>query len=244
MAANVNAGEIQEFLRAYRASTTYGYPQNSHFNPRNEPRWSPQVTTAEVLGHAGSSHFDDERCEYTTSTVTSRAPTVFSRTCDQSSLGRHTEPSVGVADWTFVGQLGEGDFVPMRPGQILWCEFSELLECPATFGLDDTGGWIQHHIDHLGGSFPQQFVCWFCDSHPFTTTSPDEAPFLFDQRMQHVRQHIFDHPRLTNEHMRPDFFVIKHLRANNLLSEEMYQHVINYNEAPPQYQIPVPHVER
>ena len=52
---------------------------------------------------------------------------------------------------------------PHRPDETLWCEFVELLDCHATFALDDPEGWIWHHADHLYHVFPRELSCWFCN---------------------------------------------------------------------------------
>ncbi|KAL2131254.1 hypothetical protein VTI74DRAFT_2381 [Chaetomium olivicolor] len=246
MAANVDPDEIRGFIREYR---TQAY-QCLYFDYGNEPRWSPQVTGVEALEDGKCSSYDDGRSAYTTSTMTSRAHTarsaspssVFSRqTDDRSSLGGHTAPSVGTPPLPFIEPFGVPGHTPMLPGQILWCEFSQLLHCPATFRLDDIAGWIQHHIDHLGGRFPREFMCWFCDYYPFVATQPGERPMNFERRMQHVRNHIFDDYRLTYEDTRPDFFLIAHLHANGLLDDDTYSHAMSYNEAPAVYQCPGTH---
>ncbi|KAL2257221.1 hypothetical protein VTK26DRAFT_468 [Humicola hyalothermophila] len=201
-------------------------------------------------------------------TRSSAAPSsLFSRRDAPSSVGQSTAPSVGIPWQTFLQQFpvpggGSANSNPTATGPLhgggdhLWCEFSELQNCRAIFRLDEEEAWIDHHAQHLRDNFPPQLVCWFCDHVPFVATaarapsyysSPRDhlaaaaaaaAAANFELRMRHVRQHIFDDPRLTSEDCRPDFFMIEHLFQNGLLAEEDYMHAKAYNELPENFRLP------
>ncbi|KAK4242082.1 hypothetical protein C8A03DRAFT_11636 [Achaetomium macrosporum] len=251
MGSNINPDEIQDFLRGYR-NPAYGSGQVPYFGYADEPRWYPPVTGDEVPDDVSSSQFqfDDARTEYTTSTVKSPAYTVntrrsaatssiFSRDDGLSSVGRHSAPSVGAPQMTWMQQFGNPVTAPPRAHQILWCEFSGLMGCQTIFGLDDEAGWIEHHAAHLNDLFPQRLMCWFCDDVKFVAEKPADGLANFVQRMQHIRGHIWDDHSLTSERTRPDFHIIKHLYDNGLLSEERYNWAMAYDESP--YQLPGSH---
>ncbi|KAK3898011.1 hypothetical protein C8A05DRAFT_19332 [Staphylotrichum tortipilum] len=114
---------------------------------------------------------------------------------------------------------------PHRPDKTLWCEFVELLDCHATFVLDNQDGWIQHHADHLQDTFPSEFCCWFCDGLTFEAPNPTDGHAAFMSRMEHIRQHIFDDPHLTIAQMRPDLNMVERLsfpqRPNHSIDAEL-----------------------
>ena len=190
----------------------------------------------------------DARSEYSTaSTVrtasSSSSPSIFSSTHggddSASSVGQSSAPSSGYPPLSFAQQFAAGPLGP-GPGAELWCEFSELMSCPATFRLDDQAGWIQHHVVHLGYRFPRQLMCWFCDDVPFVVGDPADAAANFYLRMQHIRQHIIDE-HLTSEDVRPDFFVVTHLHAIGRLGDRMFKHAMSFDETPEQYRLRRPY---
>ncbi|GAB1321119.1 SET domain-containing protein 3 [Madurella fahalii] len=125
---------------------------------------------------------------------------------------------------------------PPQAGQILWCEFSELMNCCAIFRPDDEAGWIQHHVRHLKDSFPLHLMCWFCDHVMFDAEHTAEGFANFERRMQHIREHIFK-DRLTSDDVRPDFHVITHLHRHGLLSDGMFKHAMSYQGTPERYRL-------
>lgn len=130
---------------------------------------------------------------------------------------------------------------PPPPNQMLWCEFSGLMNCYKTFGLDDEAGWISHHIEHFHGSYPRRFVCWFCNRGAFVVPNTQSARATFEDRMQHIRWHILDQCDLSSEQMRPDFYVVTHLHDNRLIDDLTFNHAITYSELPEKYRPPNSH---
>ena len=246
----INADEIQSFLQDY-PSRTYSYGQSPYFDYGSDPRWAPPVTSDLLLDDADYSQ-GDAQSEYTTaSTVTSRAYTmrsnapssIFSRRSQgASSAGQSSAPSVGVPHQTFLQQFGgPAGHGPAHSDGELWCEFSALKNCHATFRLDDEAGWIQHHVRHLEDNFPRQLMCWFCDHVPFVANRQAEALANFEERMQHIKEHIFGDHRLTSDDTRPDFHVVKHLYRHGLLDDAMYNRAMAYDETPAAYRLPGSH---
>jgi len=252
---NVNLGQIHGLIQAVEdnRNPTYEYGQVPYFYHGNDPGWVPRATPAEMLHDSDFSRYDDAQSEdMATPTVTSEtyttwsaAPsTVFSdgarsyatQVTAPDDIPRPPVSVVGLHPF-YLQQLGPG-----RHDQILWCEFSELKNCHATFRLDEEDEWIEHHTNHhLGGNFPRKLMCWFCDHVPFVAGRREEAFANFTERMQHIRRHIFDDLRCTIESMRPDLHVVKHLFKIGLLSERRYREAMSYNELPPACRLPGGH---
>lgn len=218
---------------------------------------------------------------FTTATRSRQSASLFSARGSSSAGSRSTAPPRGHPRQTFEQQFaGGGPFfvTPTTPAHAsnhnnnnhnntttggggggqhrdhLWCEFSELQRCGATFRADDEAGWIAHHAAHLGGTFPRKLMCWFCDDDhhaPFvvvkdrdcsTTAAEAEAEARyanFELRMRHVREHILgDGRRRTPDDVRPDFFVVEHLGRRGLLDEDTYRHAMAFSEMPDKYRLP------
>jgi hypothetical protein len=120
----------------------------------------------------------------------------------------------------------------------LWCEFVNLKGCSETFRLDDDASWIAHHADHLGGSYPSQLMCWFCDHPPFVANYFNSAEQNFAERMTHIKWHIEDDVGLNHRAMRADFHVVTHLYQNGLLDSDLYRRVMDYTDTPPPFRLP------
>ncbi|KAK3304579.1 uncharacterized protein B0T15DRAFT_247447 [Chaetomium strumarium] len=255
MGSYINPDEIQHFLSRYRRSAVDD-DQEPYFGYANQPRgYQPAAAGNGVLEDTSSSEFDDWRSEVTmTSTVKSPAYTVstgrsaarssvFSQDDSRSLVGPSSAPSsapsVGVPQMTWMQQFGNPVAPPPVAHQILWCEFSGLMGCQATFGLDEENRWIEHHAAHLNGLFPQRLICWFCDDFKFVAENPTDGHANFVQRMQHVRDHIWEDHRLTSGNNRPDFDMVQHLYACGLLSEERYDWAMSFDESP--YPLPGSH---
>ncbi|KAG7294337.1 hypothetical protein NEMBOFW57_004408 [Staphylotrichum longicolle] len=250
MGANVNPYEIEHLIRNLRPSAQ-GYGQSPYYGYYGHaPRYAPSVTGSELLGSDDSSQCDDARSEFTTaSTARSDAytirsatpPSIFSRRDDdQSSVGGSTEPPLGDEQLLFAHQVQLPNPIPPHPGQVLWCEFSDLIECKAVFALDDVHSWIQHHVLHLGDRFPPQLMCWFCDSGhaPFVAQHPSDCYANFVDRMHHIRDHIFNNPRLTSDDTRPDFHLITHLYHIEMIDADTFRHAMSFTELPDRFRLP------
>ena len=171
---------------------------------------------------------------YTTgSTYTGSSASVLSRSAAASSVGRHTAPSFGQTP-RYAGTEeygGDSQFV-------LWCEFRDLKGCDATFRGDDEAAWIRHHAQHLKDRFPSELVCWFCDDHPhFIAGRTAERRSNFEDRMQHIREHIYSDYMRENA-MRPDFYLLNHMYKHGQLNQEMYEYAMAYTEVPEVLRLP------
>jgi hypothetical protein len=251
MGANVNSAEIYQLI-GDRGRLAYADSQALFANYGNGPRRVPPLTAGDLLEDADESQdgtdyaqYDDEYTAASTVTSeTSTMPSAASRSGFSSRYGRggmtHITTPTERPDnppLTFVQQFHTPSAGPARPGQILWCEFFGLLNCPATFRLDEENEWIQHHVEHLGNHFPATLMCWFCDHVPFAVQDPRDAFANFELRMQHVRQHIFDDHRLTAASTRRDLYLAKHLREHGVLSMSQFTVAMQYDELPDSYRL-------
>lgn len=246
MASDVTE-DIQNFLVNFHTETPYGYSQELYAG-EHAGEYSNEYYTED--GYAESEYTAGP--QYTTApTVTSEATTMqstaprscFSGSCVSRSSTHVTTPdhvvvappSVVGLHYTFPDQGAGGS---LAPNQVLWCEHSRLLNCPAVFRLDQEHEWIQHHLEHFGGNLPQNVICWFCDTIAFSPERPQDAYSNFMDRMQHIRHHILGDHRYTSEFMRVDFHVVKHLNALGVLSPEVYQNAMSFDETPDRFRLP------
>lgn len=262
MGSNADTHDIMGFSQGFH-NGEHAPGQTSSFS-HHDPRWAPLLANTGLASTWDSYHHfddatDDGQSEYTTaSTEPSRAYTattamrsnasssVFSsRSGGPSSVEQSSAPSVGYAGPTFVQQfanpdLGAGAGAGARHDE-LWCEFSELLCCNATFRLDNELGWINHHVQHLQDSYPRKLMCWFCDHVPFVARSDEygDTSTNFHERMLHIREHIFgDERRWTSQHVRPDFCLVEHLYRRRRIPDRMYRYAMKYEETPPEFRLP------
>ncbi|KAK4181118.1 hypothetical protein QBC36DRAFT_129141 [Triangularia setosa] len=247
----VDTNDINEFLRrnfglSNDYTGSYGHAPDPYHLGVGTPRFAGSINSSSLLDGSESEdpYFDTQ--SYTTtpsvasrSTMQSSRSSVFSnqtRWGYQSSMG-HT--SIASGRHTFAGQHAPPLVAAPSPhhGGDLWCEFSELKNCPATFRLDDEAGWIDHHVGHLREKFPFQSNCWFCDDFRFVAESPDELYAKFYERMQHISSHI-SFNRMTSYDVRPDFHLVEHMHQHRLIPEQTYRIAMQFDELPPKYQIP------
>lgn len=185
--------------------------------------WAPSVAT-----------------NYTTaSSSTARTKSSTFDAVPRSTRSESTAPSLGPAQ-SVVGMnptpvdstaAGYGDEF------VLWCEFRHVIGCEAVFAGDSEYEWIQHHIHHLEGKFPSEFVCWFCDHVPFKAKHSADRQAMFELRMQHICEHIRgDYYQV--DHMRPDFRLLEHMCRHGRLDREIFEELRSYSELPPQYRLP------
>ncbi|KAK4155103.1 hypothetical protein C8A00DRAFT_13832 [Chaetomidium leptoderma] len=253
MGSEIDAVEINSFIRPFHSSS-YRYDQSRNPEYLPDPRWASEVM-ASCLGGGDDDYlqYADAQSEYTTApTGTSRASTstrsaaprsIFDGSDDVQSLPS-TAPSDRPRQMTFVGQYygphtaSTAGIAPRRPGQILWCEFYCLENCHETFDLGDQDGWIKHHIGHLGDSFPQKLMCWFCDHVPLDAANTNDAYANFLTRMEHIRGHILDNPHLTSNNTRRDLRIVEHMYQQGLMSESKYRVAMEYDETPEAFRLP------
>ncbi|KAL8397750.1 hypothetical protein RB594_004452 [Gaeumannomyces avenae] len=119
----------------------------------------------------------------------------------------------------------------------LACEFRDLLGCAWSFGVRDVDDWIAHVASHLGGRFPAKSLCWFCNDVVFDTgdssssSSSNKRRARFEERLRHVAAH---HARdgCAYAHMRPDFYIVRHLREHAIIDADTYARCMRYTELP------------
>ncbi|KAI0798289.1 hypothetical protein GGR55DRAFT_582178 [Xylaria sp. FL0064] len=118
------------------------------------------------------------------------------------------------------------------PTSHLPCEFVGYSNCDRVFTADETEQWIEHIVaDHLHDILPTKCLCWFCDDFTFDSKQTRDRRTNFDARMYHIRDHIVYEKKTVND-MRPDHFFNKHLRDHSLISEDAYNNVRRWSEAP------------
>jgi len=122
---------------------------------------------------------------------------------------------------------------------ILWCEFCVFMKCDRVYDFNEMTEWIEHHCRHMEDTFPAKLKCWFCDHVPFEAAHERDRLANFHKRMEHVCTHIFDDPHpLTAYDMRPDYYLIQHMRRKGLISGKLYNDAMQYTELPPALRIP------
>lgn len=126
--------------------------------------------------------------------------------------------------------------LPANP-YFLWCELCALGDCNEIFNLNQTYEWIQHHAEHLRNDFPDELMCWFCNHVKFKAANRADRYATFVDRMEHIRQHVFDEYRTVDD-MRPDFRMIVHLHDRRLISDNMFDRAMSYTELPDAYRLP------
>ncbi|RKU47534.1 hypothetical protein DL546_005618 [Coniochaeta pulveracea] len=144
------------------------------------------------------------------------------------------------ADYGILAREGFVEIPPIHDmdHNVLWCELRDLCGCPAEFSIADTDLWIEHHrVDHLGDRFPSRLVCWFCDHVPFVAAHKRDRYSNFVNRMQHIRQHIWDEYKVPDD-MRPDYLMITHLRELGIISKDVYDTAMGYSELPASLRLP------
>ncbi|KAL8366029.1 hypothetical protein RB595_004693 [Gaeumannomyces hyphopodioides] len=116
----------------------------------------------------------------------------------------------------------------------LVCEFRDLLGCGWTYGARDVDDWVAHVAGHLGGRFPAKSVCWFCNDVVFDTGdtgSSSKRRARFEERLRHVAGHQL-RDGYAYVHMRPDFFLIRHLGEHGIIDADTYARCMGYTELP------------
>lgn len=220
--------------------------------PRVNPWASPYDSTLAPSEYGTASVAGDS--VYTTDTESTYAPSVFTRRSDHTSSGRSVQPprmgpnelsfmqtlqAQGAADYGMLQQEQAAGSAPVQAEEYpLWCELRNLCGCRAEFSIADTDLWIEHHrVNHLGDRFPSQLVCWFCDHVPFVAARKSDRYSNFVNRMQHIRQHIWDDYHVP-DHMRPDYRMITHLRERHLITKSVYDRAMAYSEVPGTLRLP------
>lgn len=187
--------------------------QSSHPKPTPKPVQRPVNRSPSVA----SSH----------SSVPSQTDSNRSSSRQNSLLTRAS--SISVPNWqappTFVQHMAMQPFVW---GYDLPCEFF-FLGCNLRFDPGNVEEWISHSVSHfVNAPLPSTTICTFCDEATFRSDG-DEVKSWRERML-----HIFDHlAALTpSEYMRPDFWVIEHMKGYGLLSSEDHAHAVQGTERP------------
>ncbi|KLU89662.1 hypothetical protein MAPG_08633 [Magnaporthiopsis poae ATCC 64411] len=101
----------------------------------------------------------------------------------------------------------------------LVCEFRDLLGCAWSFGAHEQIVVITPALCHEG---------------------PNKRRLQFERRLRHVADHVVGYPRdgyggyaaYTYTHMRPDFYVIRHLHHHGIINRATYEQCMQYTELP------------
>lgn len=179
------------------------------------------------------------------SDASSVARSIFTRASARTSAGVSSQPPPQAHITNFnqtLAALTAADYASIdhappiaqaTGSHLLWCELCVLGDCPATFRIDQTNEWIEHHCHHLKDQFPPRAVCWFCDHIDFVAAgrSVGDRRANFIDRMEHIREHIAGE-YLTTDRMRPDFRMINHLAEMGVIDKAMRDHAHAYSEVP------------
>ncbi|KAI0479252.1 hypothetical protein GGR56DRAFT_369678 [Xylariaceae sp. FL0804] len=107
------------------------------------------------------------------------------------------------------------------------CELRILGLCD--FASDDVDSWVEHVAgEHLGYVFPDVLICWFCDECIFDRHSADaggDGRWSLWQRAEHIRDHLVSEPLNAERDVRPDFFMLDHLRLHGIIDEDTYREI-------------------
>ena len=120
------------------------------------------------------------------------------------------------------------------------CEFAGYARCNARFRVDQVELFLAHVKGaHLQGNLPRQSVCWFCDSHLFSTSSnlDVDKEACLRQRMYHIIQHFEDTNPNQALSIRPDFHFFRHLATQRLIPQRIIDAGEKWSELPEQYRI-------
>lgn len=130
----------------------------------------------------------------------------------------------------------------LKPEMITYtvpCEFRQLTGCLAQFAADEVAEaeWIQHVEVHLQGLFPENAVCWFCDELVFdaNVTAGGDRRYNFILRLRHIQEHIKSDGDIARpQSMRPDYYILQHLRQQELLPCSVLDRWLSPTESLPQ----------
>jgi hypothetical protein len=116
-------------------------------------------------------------------------------------------------------------------GYELTCEFG-FINCDYTVHPSDSELWIHHTLSHFFNfSAPRGTICIYCD-HTFNADEQLDAAETWRRRMEHIQEEHLNKGTSPNS-ARPDFALLKHMRANELMSVADYRHLTKYSERPP-----------
>lgn len=194
----------------------------SNYPAYRATRRSPTVSNASTLGTSSRrSGRESASWRSSTSTSWSSAPSAQVQLQLQRPISNpppwHSDPF--------------GSMAPIDYDYQLPCEFA-LFDCGVVFHPERFEEWINHSLSHfLRNPPPSSTVCIFCDkpdAHFRNATDPWQN---WRERMLHIGRHYQEH--WTLDHARPDFFLIKHLKACGLITAEEYKEHTSWSERHP-----------
>jgi hypothetical protein len=116
-------------------------------------------------------------------------------------------------------------------GYDLPCEFG-FIGCRERFHPLHLDSWISHTLSHFPPDIPppSRAICIFCDTEFDCAQRGIDAAANWHERMLHIGSHL--QARESPDSVRPDFFVINHMRANGLSSRADYTYANKFTERP------------
>jgi hypothetical protein len=160
-----------------------------------------------------------------------------SATTDDMSVYSFETPRTTLSTTSFGTTISEGtsyvpesvinDPYPAAAGPRLPCEFAGYHSCGESYQPAHWDLWIRHCLEHYQGRIPVQVLCWYCDER-FVSRSrhPTRLRENYAVRMEHIYHHIVNEG--LNENMqRCDYGLVQHLYTNELITQQMYEHVRN-----------------
>lgn len=159
--------------------------------------------------------------KYHISFTSSRKRTGSSTSTAASTASRHFTPTLDQQLLT----------TPYDYGYDLPCEFM-FLGCYLRFHATQYDAWVTHSMSHFcKRPPPPKVVCTICDNGDDACFERNgDARSNWRERMSHISEH-FERRDVIN-HIRPDYFVIKYMKSNNLISKEDYEYAMQYTERP------------
>ncbi len=126
------------------------------------------------------------------------------------------------------------------------CEFVGLSRCEDSYALTEQKPWREHIVNgHFNNKLPAKCICWYCSAEfDSDKTSDGDRKANFKKRMRHIYDHIST-GGMTAWHMRPDYFVLKHLQKHELINQTEFDQGMRFQEAglttryePPDFEYP------
>lgn len=221
------AGEVNDRVRLLYLHTEE--PRRPGFSASTVPNTSPHNIRSKTHTDAQRPHPAVARSASDASSRTSKSSYSASDNSSrrQSSLSS-TNTSISVPPWRLPTLDQQMATHPYNYGYDLPCEFV-FVGCQLRFHPTDFEAWISHAASHLGGSFPTTVICTFCDTDEASWSNGDAA-MNWRERMLHIGSHL--ETFASSETIRPDYFVIEHMREHGLISGEDYDHALKGTERP------------
>ncbi|KAF8856423.1 hypothetical protein BDZ45DRAFT_476350 [Acephala macrosclerotiorum] len=181
------------------------------------PSMRPTATHASSSGRSVLSETSSRNSS--ASTAPSTAP---------SELGLCSIEEAGRKPWHIA--FTNTNFTPIAARYHLPCEFA-FMGCEVIFRPDEYESWVTHSFSHFERAGPPpKAICTFCDDDEAIFETNGDKVLNWRTRMYHVAEH-FENGQ-TYEDLRPDFFVVEHMRENGLLSEEDFKFAMHITERP------------